>query len=104
MSRHEYRKCAECGHGQYGYGHEPCELCEEKDCEDQDWPRCPHCFRAVEDWHEEFQHIQGNGDGAEIVMTCGRCEEKFESRMSVSYSFDSDKIKDPTPTRRGTGG
>lgn len=86
-----YKKCEKCGNQQYRYDVESCEYCESKDCEGQDWPRCPHCFRPVEDWYEYYTG-SGNGDGQSEEIECSECEKTFQSMMHVSYSFDSEKI------------
>ena len=88
MSDWGRQECKKCGVTEYRYAAQECNWCECKDLEDQNDPRCPHCFRRIEDWNEEFR---GADNGDEVSMQCPFCEKEFKATIHFRWEFDSKK-------------
>jgi len=57
----------------------------------EDLPRCPTCNTDFNEWWEDTLLSKGK-DGDQSVLTCGECEKDFKTTLSVTYSFESEKL------------
>lgn len=60
----------------------------EYDTEFTEFPTCPHCGEADQDW---WDGLPSKEDGDEWTVECGFCDESYTVTMSVSTYFATRK-------------
>ena len=67
---------------------------EEIDCQQNDYPVCPHCGTTDVDW---WDGQPDRKDGDTWTVECPGCDKEYAVTLTVTTTFDTKKIEPTEP-------